>query len=345
MAYAGIGRRFVAVVVDGILLYGVFFVVTHVVGLDPPSGGIGGSSIGPGHPRADIFVLFAWLYEAGCVSSAWQATVGKKVMGIAVADMYGQRLSFARSTTRYFSKILSALLLGIGYLMVFFTAESQALHDKIASSVVVDASELPADAEPIDSVRVVSLVLVLAMVGFFGGFAVMPGPRAADVYLVSVNLFGPTGTKDLAADVSQESHLRTASFSGFALSANMLDLERMQYSAQAIQDEVRRHYPGLLTGNNVVIAVTSANMYTQEVPEARFAFSSRDGAHVAVVSVAQLGDPDPAIFRSREDKMLMRQVYALHYHLALSNDPTSVLYSNVSGILDIDRMTMPAPTA
>ncbi len=183
------------------------------------------------------------------------------------------------------------------------------------------------------------------MVGIFGGLAVMPGPRTADVYLVPVNLLGTKSTKDLAADVAQESHLRTASLSGLDLSASMLDLDRMQYSAQAIEDEVRLRYPGLLKGNNVVIAVTSANMYTEEVPEAQFAFSSRDGAHVAVVSIAQLGDPDPGILRSREDKMLMRQVDALHYHLALTNDPASVLYSSVTSISDIDRMAMPSPAA
>jgi len=345
MAYASIGRRFVAVVVDAILIYGLTLVIFGVFGTDPREGGFGPLGIGPGHPRADLFVLVAWLYEAGCVSSAWQATLGKKVLGIAVVDAYGQRLSFARSTTRYFAKIPSALLFGLGYLMAFFSSESQALHDRIASTLVVDASELPADAEPIDSVRVVSLVLVVAMVACFGGLAVMPAPRTADVYLVPVSLLGTNGTKDLAADVAQESHLRTASLSGFTLSESMLDLERMQYSAQAIQDQVRLRYQGLLKGNNVVIAVTSANMYTEEAPEAQFAFSSRDGGHIAVVSIAQLGDPDPGILRSREDKMLMRQVDALHYHLALTDDPTSVLYSNVSSISDIDRMTMPSPAA
>ena len=56
----------------------------------------------------------------------------------------------------------------------------------------------------------------------------MPGPRAADVYLVPVNLFDATSPKDLAADVSQESHLRTALLPGFALSPNMLDMQRMR---------------------------------------------------------------------------------------------------------------------
>ena len=116
-------------------------------------------------------ILFAWLYRQDqlrelCVAGdSGQEGDGDR----RVADVYGQRLSFARSTTRYFSKILSALLLGIGYLMAFFTADSQALHDKIASTVVVNASELPADPEPVESVRVVSLLLVLAMVGIFGG--------------------------------------------------------------------------------------------------------------------------------------------------------------------------------
>jgi uncharacterized RDD family membrane protein YckC len=59
-------------------------------------------------------------------------------LGIKVTDMKGGRLSFARATGRYFSKMISGLTIGIGYIMAGFTQQKQALHDIIAGCLVVD---------------------------------------------------------------------------------------------------------------------------------------------------------------------------------------------------------------
>jgi RDD family len=48
----------------------------------------------------------------------------------------GARISFGRATERYFAKILSALTLGIGYLMVGWTKQKRGLHDFIAGTLV-----------------------------------------------------------------------------------------------------------------------------------------------------------------------------------------------------------------
>ena len=86
--------------------------------------------------EAGMLVL-RWIYEASLESSVWQATVGKRVMGLVVTDEDGVRLSFMRATARHFSKILSQLPLFAGYLLVFFTARRQALHDKVARTLVI----------------------------------------------------------------------------------------------------------------------------------------------------------------------------------------------------------------
>jgi uncharacterized RDD family membrane protein YckC len=52
-------------------------------------------------------------------------------------DTQGRRVSFGRATGRYFGKILSGLILGIGFLMAGFTERKQALHDSIADCLVV----------------------------------------------------------------------------------------------------------------------------------------------------------------------------------------------------------------
>ena len=79
-----------------------------------------------------------WLYEAFMTSSPWQATVGKRVLGIVVTDMEGRRLSFGRATGRHFAKWLSSMALGIGYIMAAFTEKKQGLHDFVAGTVVVE---------------------------------------------------------------------------------------------------------------------------------------------------------------------------------------------------------------
>jgi len=70
-------------------------------------------------------------------SSRWQATVGKRVMGLQVAGAEGQRLSFLHALLRTLAKIASSIPLGVGYLLAAFTARKQALHDIIARTLVV----------------------------------------------------------------------------------------------------------------------------------------------------------------------------------------------------------------
>ena len=77
-----------------------------------------------------------WIYEAGLESSSKQATLGKMAMGLKVTDLVGRRISFARATGRHFAKILSGMILLIGYIMAGFTERKQALHDMIAGTLV-----------------------------------------------------------------------------------------------------------------------------------------------------------------------------------------------------------------
>jgi uncharacterized RDD family membrane protein YckC len=81
--------------------------------------------------------MLNWIYYAALESSAWQATLGKKVLGLRVTDLAGNRISFARASGRFFGMILSGMILGIGFLMAGFTARKQALHDILAGCLVL----------------------------------------------------------------------------------------------------------------------------------------------------------------------------------------------------------------
>ena len=69
-------------------------------------------------------------------SSAKQATLGKLAVGIKVGKENGEKLSFGNALGRYLSKILSAITLCIGFMMVGWDKKNQALHDKIAKTYV-----------------------------------------------------------------------------------------------------------------------------------------------------------------------------------------------------------------
>lgn len=80
-----------------------------------------------------LMLVIYWLYFAKMHSSNKQATFGKMVMGVIVTDTNGNRMSFARATGRNFAK----MLLCFGFVMAAFTERRQALHDKIAGTLVV----------------------------------------------------------------------------------------------------------------------------------------------------------------------------------------------------------------
>jgi len=84
-----------------------------------------------------IRTVLNWLYYALLESSAWQATLGKKALGLEVTDLEGRRISFGRATGRFFAKMISALILWIGFIMAGFTEKKQALHDMIAGTLVI----------------------------------------------------------------------------------------------------------------------------------------------------------------------------------------------------------------
>jgi len=96
------------------------------------------------HGDVSLFVLSilagyaaSWLYSALLQSSSRQATIGEGALNLIVTDLDGNRISFGRASGRYFASILSGFTLGIGYLMMLWTARKQTLHDKIAGTLVV----------------------------------------------------------------------------------------------------------------------------------------------------------------------------------------------------------------
>jgi uncharacterized RDD family membrane protein YckC len=123
-SYASFGQRVAASIIDVVLT----FVFGLVIGFIFFPYGDGSSFLG---------FVFGLVYKAGMESSSMQGTLGKKAVGLQVIDAQGNRISFSRALGRYFAAYLSAILLGIGYLMALFTGKRQTLHDMMAGTYVI----------------------------------------------------------------------------------------------------------------------------------------------------------------------------------------------------------------
>jgi uncharacterized RDD family membrane protein YckC len=133
--YAGFWRRVVAAILDGLVVSIVTVPLTLALGGGDDIGSNSGMYYSPA--ASSISILLGWLYAALMESSSKQATLGKMAMGAIVTDLEGRRIGFGKATGRHFAKILSALILGIGFLMVAFTARKQGLHDILAGTLVM----------------------------------------------------------------------------------------------------------------------------------------------------------------------------------------------------------------
>lgn len=150
--YAGFWARLLALLIDSVVMsFGFVLILIPLFFLT----GLGAlvSRINPDEElnEAGIFLIIVsiflvsvvalavtWLYHAWMESSEWQATVGKKALGLVVTDMAGQRVSFGRATGRHFGKIVTNMIpLFIGYILAGFTAKKQALHDMLAGCLVL----------------------------------------------------------------------------------------------------------------------------------------------------------------------------------------------------------------
>lgn len=127
MNYASFGRRFLAYIIDCL----VISVIGSIFGL------LFGYY---------FYIIVSWvlsaLYFILMEGGSWQATLGKRAVGIIVTDMNGNQITYGTAFIRYLGKMVSAFICGIGYIIAAFTENRQALHDKIASTLVLEAASV-----------------------------------------------------------------------------------------------------------------------------------------------------------------------------------------------------------
>jgi uncharacterized RDD family membrane protein YckC len=140
--YAGFWLRFAAYCIDAIVAMVFLFVATSLFGTGMAISPSYSDQVSPAFwALIGIFYLGIILYFPLMESSKWQATLGKRAVGIRVTDLDGRRIDFGRALGRLFAKIISGIILYIGFIMAGFTDRKQGLHDIIAGTLVIKDNE------------------------------------------------------------------------------------------------------------------------------------------------------------------------------------------------------------
>jgi uncharacterized RDD family membrane protein YckC len=159
MNYAGFWLRFVAIIIDGIILaIAGWIIIGPILATMGIASGMSLSDLTDPTDVAAMMGVFAAmfgvsyfiklaidiLYHAFMETSKYQGSIGKMALGLVVTDINGQKIDFSKALIRNLCKIVSGMILCIGYIMAGFTDKKQALHDMIAGTLVMKKSQVTA---------------------------------------------------------------------------------------------------------------------------------------------------------------------------------------------------------
>lgn len=139
--YAGFWIRFVAKFIDSVIvgtvnmLLGFLVMALAAATFEMEQGGFIAVIV------AQFVVIFARIgldaaFKIWFVGK-YSATPGKMACGLRIIMADGGSVSYGRATGRFFAEWLSAMTLGIGYIMAGFDPEKRSLHDRVCQTRVV----------------------------------------------------------------------------------------------------------------------------------------------------------------------------------------------------------------
>lgn len=140
--YAGFWIRFLARLIDGIILNIALLVVRIPLGIS-----IFNSSTtrDPGAAIAAVVATVIATLVSIVVSAGYEiyfvsakgATLGKMALGLKIIRPEGEPISMGLAAGRYFAQWISAIIFMIGYIMAGFDDQKRALHDRICETRVI----------------------------------------------------------------------------------------------------------------------------------------------------------------------------------------------------------------
>lgn len=175
----GFGRRFLAYLIDAVLLTIVNNVVGLIVGLAIGLGAVAfdgdsdNASVAAQLAAGCLGLLINAAYFAGFWATTGQ-TLGKMALGIKVISVDGSPVSWGKALLRYLGYIISSLILALGFIWVAFDPQRQGWHDKIAGTYVVrkettfsatdNVTFVPSDSGSSAAIIIVTLLAVFILI-------------------------------------------------------------------------------------------------------------------------------------------------------------------------------------
>ncbi|HEU4501766.1 MAG TPA: M48 family metallopeptidase [Nitrospira sp.] len=218
--------------------------------------------------------------------------------------------------------------------------------------------------------RAPEFLVVAIVIAIFLNYTGHPEPNCTDhptgitakpvgsrtLYLVPIGEFPLATLSRLSAHYAHAWHVPITTVRPLPLDESLWDRTRDQLVAERIVGKMKRQYADLLAqSDTILIGLTAHDMYRQQ-SSVRYSFSHREDRRYAVVSSARmhprtlplhlphgslfsLDQRDEDLAQCRLTKMVGKNVGMLYYHLAMNDDPTSLLYNNIRGPGDLDRVT------
>jgi len=136
MYYKGVGSRFVALLIDTILMLIVGFIIAIFAGATTFRGGLGFELQG-----TPAFILFAiWALYYIILEGTAGGTLGKKALGIRIVKEDGSPCGIQASIVRNLLRIIDGLFFYlVGAILIWQSSNKQRLGDRIAKTLVVEA--------------------------------------------------------------------------------------------------------------------------------------------------------------------------------------------------------------
>lgn len=170
--------------------------------------------------------------------------------------------------------------------------------------------------------------------------AVPSPPVARNVYLAPFGEF-PLATAEALVEHYRARYGLTVEIApSIPLPDGALNRKRNQLIAEQLVEAIAATELAASDPGAIIIGLTDEDVYIESM-DWRYAYGLRSGETLAVVSTARMNvlraNATKRLERLR--KMVTRDLGILYYGLALSDDRSSVLYKDILGPDDLDRMT------
>jgi tetratricopeptide (TPR) repeat protein len=164
------------------------------------------------------------------------------------------------------------------------------------------------------------------------------------LYFVPLSNFSAASLTKLANYCKQKTGIEVTVVQPVPFTLSTIDKQRQQVIAEEAIELIKLGHANLAADPNaIVIGLTDADMYIRKY-DWQFAFTYRKEARFAVVSTARMNPvnfgqrANETLLESRMRKMVLKDIGLLYYLFTANHNPKSVLYDDVKGIDDLDKM-------